>query len=63
MSQTILATIINILAFVLPLLGVEIGSEQLTTTVQTIAVVGTALCIWFRRVSKGDVTVVGKRIK
>lgn len=63
MSQTILATIINILAFVLPLLGVEIGSEQLTTTVQTIAVVGTALWIWFRRVSRGDVTVVGKRIK
>ena len=61
MSTTISAVFVNILAFVLPLLGVQIGSESLTTTVQTIAVVGTALWIWFRRVSQGDVNVVGVR--
>lgn len=62
MSTTILAVIINLLATVLPLLGIEIGTEQLTTTVTTILAIGTGIYIWWARVQKGDVSKFGTRL-
>ena len=52
MSQTIIATIISILAVVLPLLGINVGSEALTTTAQTILVIGSGLWVWKERATK-----------
>ena len=53
--------VINLLATVLPFLGVNIGTEQLTTTVATLLAIGTALWVWYKRVSAGDVSIVGVR--
>lgn len=61
MSTTIAAMVINLLATVLPFLGVNIGTEQLTTTVATLLAIGTALWVWYKRVSAGDVSIVGVR--
>lgn len=58
-SQTYLATIVSILAFILPKLGIEIGSEALTTTIQTILVVGSGIWIMVRRYQAGGVTKLG----
>lgn len=62
MSTTILAVVINLLATILPQIGIEIGSEALTTTASTLLTIGTGLWIWYQRVKRGDVSVVGKRI-
>lgn len=61
MSTTILAALINILATALPMLGVNIGTEQLTTTVATLFALGSAAYIWWNRTRSGDVTAVGVR--
>lgn len=61
MSTTILAVVINLLAVLLPKIGVEIGTEALTTTVATIVQVATGLWIWFRRYQAGGVTLAGIR--
>lgn len=61
MSQIIIAAFLNILATVLPKLGVNVGSDELTTTVATLVTIGTALWIWYQRWLKGDVTLVGAR--
>ncbi len=61
MSQTILAVIINLLATGLPLIGVQVANDQLTTTIQVIIAVVTGLWIWVRRVQAGGVTPLGRR--
>lgn len=59
MSTTIIAVIVQILIELLPKLGITIGSDALTTTLQTIGVLAAGAWIWFRRVSKGDVNALG----
>ena len=61
MSTSILAVITQLLVVVLPLLGINVGSEALTTTIQTIVVVGAGLWVWKERVARGDVNVFGVR--
>lgn len=61
MSTTVSAVFIQLAAIILPLLGIEVGTEALTTTVQTIVVIATGLWIYMERVSRGDVTYLGKR--
>lgn len=63
MSTTILAAFINILATVLPLMGVDIGSDALTTTVYTLVAIGSALYVWLHRAAKKDVDMLGRRKK
>lgn len=60
-STTIIAVVVQLLAVLLPLIGIEVGTEQLTTTAQTIVVIGSGLWIWKERVARGDVTFAGKR--
>ena len=60
-STTISAVIINLLAVILPLMGITIGSDALTTTIQTIIALGTGIWIWIRRVKKGGVNFAGIR--
>ena len=68
MSTTISAVILNLLATFLPLIGIEIGTEQLTTTMQVLVALGTGIWIWYQRTKLqvapggyGDVTASGKR--
>ena len=59
MSQTIIATLVIILASILPKLGLHVGSTDLTTTIQVVVTVICGLWVWVRRYRKGDVTVFG----
>ncbi len=61
MSNIIVATFINLAVTVLPLIGVDVGSEQLTNTIQTVVAILTGIWIWIRRVQMGDVNVAGIR--
>jgi len=63
MSTTISAVFIQFAAVILPLLGINVGTEALTTTVQTIVLVGTGLYIWYARTLRGDVSKFGARLK
>jgi hypothetical protein len=61
MSHIYLGAIVNLLAVVLPALGVQVGSEALTITLQTLVLIGSALWILIRRVATGDITILGAR--
>lgn len=43
------------------MLGINVGSEALTTTLSTLVVIGTGAWIWYKRVSAGDVNAFGVR--
>lgn len=58
-SSTYIAVIVNILSALLPKVGVDIGSEQLTTTLQTLIAVATGLWVLVQRYKKGDITLFG----
>lgn len=60
-SSTYLATFIAVAAQILPLLGIEVGTEALTTTVQTIIMVCSGIWILKERFARGDITVAGVR--
>ena len=63
MSTTIISSAAVILSQLLPLLGIDIGSEELQTTIQTIVAIAGGLWIWKERVKKGDVSPLGVRKK
>lgn len=58
-STTIPAVIIQLLVVFLPMLGIQVGSDQMTITIQTITVVLTGIFIWYQRLQKGDVKLFG----
>ena len=62
-STTIIAVIVNLLSMLLPTIGVDIGSEELTSSIQTLVAVGTGVWIWVQRVKLGGVNVFGARTK
>lgn len=49
MSQTYIAAVVVVLAQVLPLFGINVGSEQLTTTIVTILTIGAGIWVMIRR--------------
>ncbi len=61
--------LINVLAQVLPWLGVSVGTDELTTTVQVLVAIGTGAWIWYQRTlmrkvgsqAESDVTLVGAK--
>lgn len=61
MSQIQTSAIVAVLANVLPLLGVQVGSDQLTTTITTIVTIAAGLWIMVRRFQKGDIGLFGSR--
>lgn len=61
MSQTIASVMIQLLTIILPIMGVRVGSDQLTSAIQTVIVVITGIYIWIRRVQQKDVTALGVR--
>ena len=54
-STTIASVIAQLLVIVLPMLGIQVGSDALTGTIQTIVLIGTGLWIWKERFARGDV--------
>lgn len=58
-STTYLAVILNLLAQVLPMLGINVGSAALNTTAQTIIAVATGVWVLVERYKRGDVTAFG----
>lgn len=62
MSQTFVSVYVIILANLLPRLGLNLGNDELTTTVQVLLTIGGAIWIAVRRKQAGGVTVVGKRV-
>jgi biotin transporter BioY len=61
MSQTYVATFVQFAVIFLPMLGIKVGSDQLTVTVQTIVVVLSGLWVLVRRYQAGGVTPLGAR--
>lgn len=62
MSQTYVGIIVSLLAVWLPNLGLEIGNDQLTTTVSVaVQIIGALLAFW-GRYRLGGVTVAGLRV-
>lgn len=59
MSTTYIAVIVNVLAFVLPHLGITVGNDALTTTVQTVVVIGSGVWVLVQRYLRGDITLFG----
>lgn len=59
MSHTISSVLVVLLVQVLPFIGVNVGSDELTNAISTIITVIAGVYIWIRRVQKGDVTVAG----
>lgn len=51
----------QLLTVLLPVVGVQVGSAELTNAAQTIIVIVSGLWIWYERVQKGDVTIFGQR--
>ena len=58
-STTYLAVIVNILSVLLPKVGITVGTEELTTTIQTIVAIFTGLWIMIQRYKRGDINVAG----
>lgn len=61
MSQTYVSQIVIVLALVLPRLGLSVGSDELTSLVQGLAVAGGVLWTLWRRYQAGGLTIVGSR--
>lgn len=59
MSTTIFSVIVMLLAQILPHFGVTVGSEAITTTLQTAITVAAGLWVWYKRYKTGDVTLFG----
>ena len=62
MSTTISGVLLQLAAVILPMLGISIGTDELTSAIQTIVVIATGLWIWYERVKKGGVNWFGKRV-
>lgn len=60
-SQTYIGIIVSVLASLLPKLGIEVGSEALTTTISTVLTLLGGLWALKARYSKGDVSLIGVR--
>jgi len=61
LSQTYIAILVNILVQFLPKLGLSVGSEELTVTVQTLVLIGSSAWVLIRRYNAGGVTLGGFR--
>ena len=61
MSTTIASVFLQFAVIFLPMMGIQVGSDQLTVAVQTIVVIATGVWIWIQRVQKGDVKLFGGR--
>ena len=60
-SQTYVAVAVTLFAPLLPQLGLNIGNDELTTTITTLVAFAGAIWALIRRYQAGGVTVLGTR--
>jgi uncharacterized membrane protein len=60
-APTYITSIVVLLAQVLPLLGVQVESEALTTTITTVVTIVAAVYIGIRQLKTGRSTLFGTR--
>lgn len=61
MAPSYLASFILVLSQVLPFVGINVGSDALTTTIQTLVAIGAGIYVMYRQVKTGKSTVMGTR--
>jgi drug/metabolite transporter (DMT)-like permease len=61
MSLTYLGLIVSMLGYLAQFLGIRVGPEQITTTVETIVIFVGALIAFYGRFRKGDVKWYGTK--
>lgn len=61
MAPTYITGIVLLLSQLLPMLGVTIGSAELTTTIQTVIAIVTGLVVAYRQIVTGRSTFLGTR--
>jgi len=61
-STTYLSTIVMFLVFLAKVIGVEVGSAELTTTVEVIVSFVAGVWIMIERFKKGGISIFGARI-
>ena len=61
MAPSYIVSLIAVLAQVLPLIGINVGSEALTTTAQTIVAIAAGLFVMWRQLATRRSTIAGKR--
>lgn len=59
MAPTYIASIVLLLAQLLPLIGIEIESEALTTTITTVVSIVAGLVVAYRQLTTGRATLLG----
>jgi hypothetical protein len=62
MSQTYVAVIVMFLSQVLPMVGLQIGSADLTTTIGTLLTLASGVWVLIRRYKQGGINAAGVRI-
>lgn len=60
-STTYIAVIVNLLSVILPKVGVEVGSDQLTSALQTLIAVASGIYLLIKRYREGGISVLGVR--
>jgi hypothetical protein len=60
-APSYISVLVLILSQVLPKIGVTIGSDALTTTIQTIIAIGVGLFVMYRQWATGRATLAGTR--
>lgn len=61
MAPSFVSAIVLVLSQVLPFIGIDVGSEALTTTFQTLVAIGVGLFVMYRQVTTGRSTMSGTR--
>ena len=61
MSSTYIANIVQLLIFILPAIGVNLGANELTTTVSNVAAIIAGIWVFVGRFRAGGITWFGTR--
>lgn len=61
MAPSYIVSAAAVLSQLLPLIGVSVGTEALTTTLQTLIAIGAGLLVMYRQVTNGRSTLGGMR--
>ena len=61
MSKEYISAVVLVLVAILPRLGIQAGSEEITVWVQAVVTVIGGIYLAYKRYTKGDITVLGAR--
>jgi uncharacterized protein with von Willebrand factor type A (vWA) domain len=61
MAPSYIAGIVVVLVQLLRAFGIEVGSTELTTTIETLLTLGAGLVVMYRQLTTGRATIAGTR--